>query len=679
MAVKVSDSVIANFKTRIIFPFYIDNIHEIFFSNFEYKSKRAFDKLFPKLKENMEIDEINKIYESYNLTTPSSIQKILNHSINKISMVTSNLDDDIFYSKSTDKFNNKIYVDEKNDVNDFNIIGNIDSTRRYNYSLNLRKEGRLFRLVEQIQFSFYLDEKSHMMSGAVSFNWGKLSSLSFDFAQGHQKTYLMHLLRVFIKDELKYLSLNNIIDLIDENSFNEKNISTNNRNKNVDTKKANSKFNFSSLKSNWIKFINSKFLCFKKFSKSEITYFENELFFSILTLLTISLIVYEDLKIYFRSQTPELILSLIEKEKINIEKKNPNASSSEELFLNLIGFVKDIYFNSEKIKINEIKSAEDAIKALIKFNNIEKESFALPIISYELIRNDQSPFLYQREDIFLNNTQFKILFLSILDPELFGLNDSQYNLIEYDEYEELINSLRVNSDLNEIIKKTIYKYSCEWNFDYVSFINESLSFLLIKNNNINLAKNNDSIIDYDYGVNKKIFNNYLWAQIFTQTRIWKIKYLEEKLYEYKNSQPFLLRKYLRKLDALYFDWNDTFYGIPGIIIIIKKINSITNLKNTITTLSSKFNLADEIYGKSKERRYLGLALMTASLFGFADFFSMIFTVLTVPDASLGINNISIIFISLGTILTMFIFMILFVTIFKMVSEKTRSKKNNGEE
>lgn len=673
MASKANDNLIANFKIRIIFPFYIDNVSKIFFTNFQYKSSTTFNKLFPKLKESMEIEEINKIYESYNLTTPTSIQRILNHSINKISIIAGNFDNDIFYSKSTDKLNNKIFIDEKKDVNDFNIIGSIDSSKRYNFSLNLNKSSYLFKLVEQLQFSFYLDEKSEMLSGAVSFNWGKMSSLSFDFAQGYDKAYLIHLLKVFIQDELKYLSLNNLIDLIDENFLNEKNAHTNNKAKKNDNKKTTHKFNFYVLKNNWTNFINNKFLCFQKFSKSELIYYENELFFSLLTLLTISLILYEDLKIYFISKTPELILSLIEKENIISSNIDNKTHTSEEMFFNIINFVKKTYFNFEKIKLNDIKTADDAIKALIKFNNIEKESFAHPIISYELIRNDQSPFLYQKEEIFLNNIQFKILFLLILDPELFGLNASKYNLIEYDEYEELLNSLKISNNLDEVIKKTIDRCSCEWNFDYVSFINESLSFLLIKNNNVNQVKEKKFIVDYDYGANKKLFNNYLWAQIFTQTRIWKIKFLEEKLYEHKNSHPFLLRKYLSKLETLYFDWNDSFYGIPEIIIIIKKINSITNLKETIKSLSSKFNSADQIYGKSKERKYLGLALMTASLFGFADFFTMIFTVLTVQNSSAGINPTSITFISFGTILTLFLFIILFATIFKSIINKKKTK------
>lgn len=673
MASKANDNLIANFKIRIIFPFYIDNVSKIFFTNFQYKSSTTFNKLFPKLKESMEIEEINKIYESYNLTTPTSIQRILNHSINKISIIAGNFDNDIFYSKSTDKLNNKIFIDEKKDVNDFNIIGSIDSSKRYNFSLNLNKSSYLFKLVEQLQFSFYLDEKSEMLSGAVSFNWGKMSALSFDFAQGYDKAYLIHLLKVFIQDELKYLSLNNLIDLIDENFLNEKNAHTNNKAKKNDNKKTTHKFNFYVLKNNWTNFINNKFLCFQKFSKSELIYYENELFFSLLTLLTISLILYEDLKIYFISKTPELILSLIEKENIISSNIDNKTHTSEEMFFNIINFVKKTYFNFEKIKLNDIKTADDAIKALIKFNNIEKESFAHPIISYELIRNDQSPFLYQKEEIFLNNIQFKILFLLILDPELFGLNASKYNLIEYDEYEELLNSLKISNNLDEVIKKTIDRCSCEWNFDYVSFINESLSFLLIKNNNVNQVKEKKFIVDYDYGANKKLFNNYLWAQIFTQTRIWKIKFLEEKLYEHKNSHPFLLRKYLSKLETLYFDWNDSFYGIPEIIIIIKKINSITNLKETIKSLSSKFNSADQIYGKSKERKYLGLALMTASLFGFADFFTMIFTVLTVQNSSAGINPTSITFISFGTILTLFLFIILFATIFKSIINKKKTK------
>lgn len=677
MASKVNNNLIANFKTRIIFPFYVDNVSEIFFTNFQYKSSTTFNKLFPKLKDHIEIEEINKIYESYNLTTPSSIQKILNHSINKISIIASNFDNDIFFSKSTDKQNNKIFIDEKKDVNDFNIIGSIDSSKRYNYSLNLNKDSYLFKLVEQLQFSFYLDEKGQMLSGAVSFNWGKMSSLSFDFTQGYEKAYLLHLLKVFIQDELKYLSLNNLIDLIDENFLNEKMSHTASKSKKHDSRKTNHKFNFYVLKNNWTTFINKKFLCFQKFNKSELLYYENELFFSLLTLLTISLVMYEDLKIYFRSKTPELILSLIEKENISLSNIDNGTLSTEELFFNLINFVKKTYFNFEKIKVTEIKSADDAIKALIKFNNIEKESFAHPIISYELIRNDESPFLYQKEEIFLNNVKFKILFLLILDPELFGLNESKYNLIEYDEYEELLNALKHSDNLDEVIKKTIDRCSCEWNFDYVSFINESLSFLLIKNNNINLIKEKNFIVDYDYGANKKLFNNYLWAQIFTQTRIWKIKFLEEKLYEHNNSHPFLLKKYLNELEALYFDWNDTFYGIPEIIIIIKKINSITHLKETITTLSSKFNSANQIYGKSKERKYLGLALMTASLFGFADFFTMIFTVLAVQDASAGVNPTSIAFISFGTLLTFFIFIILFVTIFKSIINKKKIKNNIG--
>lgn len=681
MAEQKINNFVRDFKIRTIFPFYISNVNSLFF-DVNDKNSNFIKSFIPAISEEFDEEELEKIKAVENLTDSLIIKKILNKSILKIDHIIKINNDSIFYTDGLKDAKN-IYVKEKNDINDFDIIGSTHSSRRYNYVINLSKKTKLFNLAEQIQFSFYLDEKNKMLSGGVSFNWGKISSYKLSQKSLQEKFYLTNLVEVFIKDELKNLSANNFLELLEDFSE-EKNKVKNKINKKNAMSKKNDKYNFSTLRQNWLSLINSKFLKFKKFSKTEIENYETELFYSILILIIISLIIYEDLKIYFNHEKPNTILSLLEKpySKNKIEEET---ETIENCFFNLINYIRINYSQKTKIDYKNIKTSKEIIKALKKFKaSMSSRNFGQPILSYEFTRNVDSPFLDEGTDIFLGNDSFKILFLLILKSELFGINDNEYNFIEFDEYEEFLNSIKINEEWNRVISETINETWCEWNYDYTSFIKKNLSFLIIKNDNPILPNQivkkikTENLIEYEKDANKRLYNNYFWAQIFSQNRLLMIKNIEDSFYQNKWKNPELLRKYIYSIHQLDFDWDDNFYGIPEIKTIIKKINEISKLKKNLKNLEDKIQSTDKFYGKSKERLYLGLALLTAGLFGISDFFTMVFTVLTVQDTSLGLNSVNLIFIGLGTFLTFILLTILCFTLIKSFLKKRKIKKEQGE-
>ena len=89
-------------------------------------------------------------------------------------------------------------------------------------------------------------------------------------------------------------------------------------------------------------FINRKYIGSKKISDEEREYLETKLFFSILITNLIILSLYEELKIYFTNENPEIILRLLDKPSIIKEDPNQNLEND---FYELAKFLNGNYLS----------------------------------------------------------------------------------------------------------------------------------------------------------------------------------------------------------------------------------------------------------------------------------------------------------------------------------------------
>lgn len=635
-------------KTRIILPFYIDKINSKFFSGFyKYKNKLSTIKIFKNLESTLSVKEIKKIIEAESISDHENILKLINRAIKRIVAVTGTKEFDFFVQKNSEDNKQPLFVEEKQELNDLKIIGDIHSERRYIYSVDVDKKCYLFKFVEQIQFSFYLDEKNNMISGGICWNWGNDNKISKD-ENYIEKIYLHSLIKNFIHKEIGLISLNNILTIFGENNSGVKR-----------------------LYDKWIDLINNKIISKIKISKTDMNWLLNDLFYSIITTLLISLSVYEEIKIYFTHKKPEVYLTILKR--AIVIKPDLDQNKQEDLF-QLISLLKKSYFHWGKVKNKKFDDANEAISSLIEFDANENRSFGNPLWNYEIIRNSDSPFLDEDTDLFIKNKGVMLLFLIVLNPELFGINETNFNFIAYKDFLINIKEWTYDDEWKKIIDSMVDKYICEWNYDYISFINKNLTSLIIKNNNpiLNIKKNNHL---YEKDANRKLFNNYLWAHIYTQSIIYKANDIENNFENNKVKRPFLLRDYCYELDKLQFDWYDSFYGLPEIKKIVKKIDNFININKSIKQLTNKINREDKIYGKSKERKNIALAFSTAAMFGIIDFLTMVFTVLTVSDPTKGLGLPNVITIGFGSVIAFILFVTLSYNIIRPIVYRKKYKKN----
>ncbi len=664
--VKEIKKFVNDLKVRTIFPFYIDNINENFFSSINKYNNKSFNRKIASRLNNLKIEELKKLKEIEDISSHNTLLLLVNRIIKKIVSKTGTDKYDLFVEKDIDKNNQPIYVEEKNEIYDFNVIGNVQKDRRYIYAIDIDKRSYLFNYVEQIQFSFYLDEKNKMVSGGVSWNWGN-DNKPTNQEDVNEKVYITNLIKYYLTREIKDISLNNIISIFD----NDTNNNQNKKRKFVTKQNYEKNITLESLRNSWKELITKKILNKSNYSDKLGKYLLNELFYSLMNTLMISLAVFEELKIYFRHNEPEIYGPLLKR--VLTTNDNDNQNYTEDFF-ELFAFLKKNYFNFEKINLKKILDADDAIQALIKFDKIENLYFGEPLLSYEIIRNSDIPFLDEDDDVFMNSVELKTLFLMTMDPQIFGIHHNNHNFINYSELNTMLSNINYNlENWKDVLDEKIDQTICEWNYDYVSFLNQDLTFLIVKNNNpidfISTKKNN-----YDYDANRKLFNNYLWSQIYAHAIIYKMKDLELKFNTNKVKYPQLLRGYILQVEQLHFDWYDDFYGLPQIKKVIKKIDEFKQLNKSISLLTKKINREDKIYGKSKERLNISFAFIAASLFGITDFLTMVFTVLTVKDTTKGLLLENIITIAAGCFISFIMLLILLFSIISPIIKKRKMKK-----
>lgn len=659
---------INKFKIRNFFPFYIENINNQFFSTVKKTNKNLFTRnKFQNFISDLDKEEMEKFNDSQAILDHDNIQSLLNQIVWKIVAKTGNNKYDLFLADGHTNYGHPQYVKEKNEFYDLKILGNVYSDKRYIYSIEIDPESYLYDFVEQIQIAFFIDEKNKTITGGFSLNLGQDKLLN-SFDEIIRKMYMNSLIKNFVHRELSPLSVNNflsIIDLYDE-------IKIDGQNEVHDITKINKK-SILDLKKEWKDFLNEKIFTNKSNFIVDKQLYENQLFYATLNVFLSCLTIYEELKKYFSSKEPELFLPLFKR--VEYVKVNDDQTYEQDLY-ELIHLLKNRYFyfkKDNKKSLKKIKSAEDAIEALIKIDQMENVSFGNISTSYELTRNIDIPFLDEDDDVFMNSKELKIIYLLIFNPSVLGMNYLSLDFLKYDNFYKNISTINIDDSWNELLDTTIDKTICEWNYDYVSFIDQNFSNLIIKNDNP-IKKNigNDQEIKYEIDPNKKIYDNYLWSFIYTKTLMWRLTDIEENMKIDKIERPWKLRDYLNQLELLRLDWHDTFYGITQVKIIVKKIDSFFNFNSLNKILKEKITKEDKLYGKGKERKNLAAAFVSAGIFGLLDFFTMVYSVLTVQNSDNKLTPVNIAIISIGSIFAICLFAIL---MYKMFSPLISKKKN----
>lgn len=655
-----------------IFPFYIDNVNNKFFNSLNQASnKKIVNKILPKIKKTLEEEELKKFTEIDNLTKLEKVNLMLNLALKKIVSKTGSYECDIFKIQNYDKFNEPMYIKSVEPEKDIEIISDVLSERRYNFAIEINSNSYLNMYLKKIKLSFYLDDENKILSGGFALQLIEEDKINFenkefDYFKIIDSLYISNLIRHYISKQLYPISLNNILDIVSEytiNNVQKKHTSRNNKTtKNV--KLLTPSLNFkgitaNDLKDNWTELIYRKYLKFKiDFSNEQKKVFSDNLFFSILISTMIILSLYEELKIYFTSEKPELILNILDRPSSIKEDPNQNPEAD---FFELGKFLKQNYRSKNiisKNKYRKINKFEDLINLVSDYKaTSEYESFGLTIPIYTIQIDDTTPFVSAKK-IIIENMNMRILYLLTIYPELFGLNPYTSYFIDYEQLLKVIKKTETNLNVSESFKSKIENSRCEINNNYITYISDTSSILIIKKESVSLL------------------SNYFWAEIYAQSRIWLRNDIE---YDFNNNiiekNSNFYREKIQILENLSFDWYDEFYGLSEIKGIVKKIDSINNLKSSIDLLIAKLKQEDSLKKKDTERRTMVIAFIVATVIGLINFFGMVFTILTVSDIQAGLTTPNIIVISIASV---FAFILLFVVgyyLFAIHFKRKKTKKN----
>lgn len=665
------NSYIKNFKIRNFLPFYIEKVNNKFFSgtstninkqnSLKSKNKKMIAKLDP--------EESVKFLDSQAIVDHNNIKYLLNQIIWKLVAKTGNKVYDFFSTIETTSWGQPLFLFEKFEFEDLKIIGNTLAEKRYIYCLNIDSKSYLYNFIEQIEIAFVIDEKKRNISGGFFLNCGQFLQLD-SFNEIIEKFYYNSMVKSFIHKELSPISISNILSVMDlytEDDFLKLN---NKKNKNINRSKSFNKKSLDQLKKSWKEYLKEK--VFNSENPSLLKkkkYLENDFFFAFLNVMLCCLAIYEELKTYFSNKEPELYLPLLKK--LEFVKINDDQNSEQD-FYELIYLINNRFYHLGKEKIRHIKNPDDALEALIKFDKFENESFGSISTIFELNRNINTPFLNDYEDIFVNSKDLKILFLLAFDSDILGINLLSADFLNYDAFKKNIKNVNFDSSWNNLIKELVYKNICEWNYNYVTFVDANFSGLIIKNYNSSSKEKNLINLQIEQDA---IFNNYLWSFIYGKTLIWRLQNIEEDLQEAKANRPWELRNYLHELEILRLSNMDDYYGIQQVKNIVTKIDSFYEFNSLNSFLKEKITKDDKLFGKGKERRNLAATFVSATIFGILDFFTTVFSILTVGKSELShVNTTNLIVILIGSVFAVILFLILSYIVFLPII--FRKKKKN---
>ncbi|WP_343251308.1 MPN338 family protein [Mycoplasma amphoriforme] len=651
-----------NLTIRNIYPFYVDNINDKFFVSLNnHPNKKFVNKVLPKIQKNLVEEELEKFIEIDNLTKNEKVALMLNLALKKIASKTGSVNNDIFKVHEYDRFKEPLYIRVLDEDKEIELVSDNQSERRFNFIIDINPTSYLYSYMKSIRLSFYLDEETKILSGGFSLTLTDQTSDNLNFEEVVNNVYLSTLIRHYIIKQLYPLSLNNILDLISNYELVAPGKSKRTQSKPT-FKKNNLEIDFKSvtandLKANWSELIKRKYLKFStSLTKEEMIEKTDGLFFSILIGTMINLSLYEELKIYFTSQKPELILNILDKP--SQIKEDPNQNPEQDFF-ELGRFLKASYFRNDILKkhnLSKLKSFEDVFSAISEHQTtIDYESFSQPIPIFDVQISNNAPFVSSKKMI-TEDMNTRLLYLLTTSPELFGMDLYSSFFIDYAQLLNVLEKNRLNTNVSNSFKAKIEASRAEINNNYVTYMSGAPAILLLKNEKID------------------IFKNYLWAEIYAQSKIWIKNDIE---HDFNNQNLIKTSQFyhdkINALERLSFDWYDDFYGLSEIREIVKKIDSINNLKKSIDALSIKLKQNDSLVKKDRERKMMVYAFVVASIIGFINFFGMVFTVLTVNDVNAGLTTVNLVIIGIASALA---FTLLSIIIYFVINlYKSKELKN----
>ncbi|WP_156940228.1 MPN337 family protein [Mycoplasmoides alvi] len=604
-------------KIKNTYSFYVSDVNKTFFdvTTKKYKNNLFYKRLISDIRKNKCNNDIKEIFDIENINNVETFQNLLNKILIKINSIIGDKNNPILLFKSRNELGNPLYVAEDNENYDLKILGNKSFQKKYMFKIDINPNSYLSMYAESIEIVFCFDEKTKMVSGAFSVNQSLNSVEGINKNKLYEKIFLNNLQRYFLENEFKKISFTNLLQLFDD----------------LKIVKEDTEISFNSkLKKHWNSFIDKKFSSYINLSNVDLKTFTDDLFNSIFVTQIIMLAIYEEFKNYLKSLKPSLVLNSINNYE-NLVNLKDNSSSNRDL-INLIIFAKNKYAHLPEINLDEIETADEAFKIILDYSKFESHSLWHSIPSYEIETNFENIFFNNHKDIFLKNNDLKLFFLFTMYPQLFGLEINNTNFSTIDEVTKIVKNIIFDDhDIQEFIVEKLDEIICETSCYYISFINPSLSSLIVKNANLIDGNWNDNLksgSEYSnfYDLSKK----YLWSIIYIQSRVWKLMTIDKALDKEKNFEPWKLRNRIYEMNNLQIDTYGDFYGLP-IEKIVKNMEKHISLSESITLLTKKLNRDDQRYGKSKERNYLTIGVIAASAFGILDFFTTTFSILTVSS------------------------------------------------
>ncbi|QZX49464.1 MPN337 family protein [Mycoplasma sp. E35C] len=611
------------FDIKNIVNFNIQQINKTFLDSnlFNESSSKISKNNYKLLKANNE-----DFFDVQSLLNEESIGDIVNFSLKKINSIIGTNALNHFDVIRHDEYGEPFFVNITHINNDFEIEANQSQDLRFVFELYVKDYSYLNQYCDKIQINLMFDEINKIISG--NFVFFKQSS-EVDFNNFLKQVYRNFFAKNFLKEHLANNSLRSQIRLFEDLAIN---------------KQDNSFYLSSKLKNQFVKSLKNLD------ENNELNIDHEEFFYSINILNFIILMIYEDLKAFFQSNKPVSFLDFIQR-KTNLSNVKSNAYAELD-FLNLFNYINSKYFFNHELNIQqeEVESLEDALDLINEFYELyefEEKSLSDQILNFEILLKDKH----------LDN--YQIIVLMLMYPEIFGLDTKNYMNTSLEVLYKTCEQFNVN-DQSDYQKKHD-AVLCELNQNYECFINPNKDFLIIKS----------------FFENLNLFEIYNWALIYDH--LYESKYLSisNAFYQQKNDQPQIMRELLNELNQLKYYTLKQIYGLGNIEIVLNKLMQYNDFDNTINQFIKTINRDDQMYGKSKERRYLLLGIITAFLFGLMDFLTTIFSILPVKqeDAEISSKNIaSIIVIAAGSFLATVLLIILTINVFK---RHFKNKKNKN--
>lgn len=607
-----------NLDIKNIVNFNIQKITKSFFDSnlFNSSSQNISKKHYKTLKANNE-----EFFDVQSLLNEESIGDIINFSFKKINSIIGATNLNHFDVIRHDEYGEAVYVNISNINSDFEIQAKKSQDLRFVFEVYVKDYSYLKQYCDKIQINILFDETNRIISGNFVFF---KQAVEVDLEQLIKHVYRNYFVKNFIKEHFMNNSLKNQVRLFEDLTIN---------------KQDKSIYLSSKFKTQFISTLDHV----DEVNNLQID--REEFFYAVNILNFIILMIYEDLKAFFQSNKPISFLDFIQR-KTNLSNVRSNAHAELD-FLNLFNYVNSKYFFNHELDLHqeEVENLEDALDLINEFYDLyqfEQRSLSDQILNFEISWSDQ-----EWDD---NN---KVILL-LMYPELFGLDSVDYVNSKYDQLVESFINFKISDTVD--YQKKHDAVLCELNPNYECFINANKDFLIMKSNFESL----------------NLFEIYNWALIYEN--LYEAKYINisNKFYKLKNSQPQIMRVLLNQLNQLKYYTAKKIYGLGHIEVVIRKLLKYNDFENTINQFIKTINRDDQMYGKSKERKYLILGIISAFLFGIMDFLTTIFSILPVTQDNIqvSIQKVpSLIVIGAGSLLASILLIILTVTYFKKRRKK----------